>query len=435
MSSRPLEVLIVGGGIGGLCLAQGLHKAGVSATVYERDTSPISRTQGFRVHISPGGSRALHDCLTPDMFALFCATCGEFGQGFYMVTEHLSELMAITPPVDPHPEDSVESHRSVSRITLRRVLLAGIEPRVHFGKRFASFASLPDGRVEVHFEDGTSAQGDILIGADGVNSAIRKQYLPDASPVDTGVVAVGGKIPLTPSIMALMPIQLLAGPMIVMARQPVSLFMAAWKRQPEQQQRLNAMLPDSASDLADEGEEDYLVLGFGARRGFFGLDSDLDQATGADLHRTLRRIALGWHPNLRKLIEMLDPAGLGVQRIRTSEPPPPWPTTNVTLLGDAIHSMTPYRGIGANVALKDAALLCSELAAVSRGEKDLLPAIHQYETAMREYGFKAVKDSREMMDRAVSDRGFAFGMTKMTMKAINALGPVKQRIMARAADV
>jgi len=424
----------MGGGIGGLCLAQGLRRAGMSASVFERDASPISRMQGFRIHISPIGSQALHDCLPPDLFTLFCDTCGEFGQGFSLLTEQLTELISIADPDATPPGDAVSLHRSVSRITLRRILLAGLEPNVHFDKRLSSYSTQSDGKIEACFEDGTTAQGDILVGADGVNSAVRKQYLPGVEPIDTGVVALGGRIRLSPAVMALMPVQLLTGPAIVMAQQPVSLFMAVWKRQADRQQHLNAVLPDSASDVADEGDEDYLVLGFGGQRATFGLGADLTQTPGVELQRRLRQIAATWHPNLRKLIEMLDPADLFANRIRTSEPVPPWDTTNVTLLGDAIHSMTPYRGIGANVALRDAALLCKELVAASRGEKDLLPAIHAYETAMREYGFKAVKDSREMMQRAVSERGFGFGVVKMTMRAINAIGPVKQKIMGRNAD-
>src|SRR5579871_6064024 len=150
LSQRQLDVLIMGGGIGGLCLAQGLRKAGVSATVYERDESPISRVQGFRIHITPMGSQALHDCLPPDRFKLFCSTCGEFGQGFSLMTEHLAELMSTSDLGRSLPADSVQIHRSVSRITLRRVLLAGIEPVVHFGKRFRSFTTRPDGRIEAH---------------------------------------------------------------------------------------------------------------------------------------------------------------------------------------------------------------------------------------------------------------------------------------------
>src|SRR5215468_5080190 len=63
----PFHVVIIGGGIGGLALAQGLKKAGVSVAVYERDRAVASRLQGYRVHINPAGGRALHACLPPHL--------------------------------------------------------------------------------------------------------------------------------------------------------------------------------------------------------------------------------------------------------------------------------------------------------------------------------------------------------------------------------
>ena len=53
MSEKQMRVAIIGGGIGGLCLAQGLKQAGVSVAVYERDRTPTARLQGFRIHIDP----------------------------------------------------------------------------------------------------------------------------------------------------------------------------------------------------------------------------------------------------------------------------------------------------------------------------------------------------------------------------------------------
>ena len=70
MTDKGFHVGIVGGGIGGLALAQGLKKAGISVALYERDRTPTDRLQGYRVHISPKGSVALHDCLPPDVTAL-----------------------------------------------------------------------------------------------------------------------------------------------------------------------------------------------------------------------------------------------------------------------------------------------------------------------------------------------------------------------------
>jgi 2-polyprenyl-6-methoxyphenol hydroxylase-like FAD-dependent oxidoreductase len=118
-------------------------------------------------------------------------------------------------------------------------------------------------------------------------------------------------------------------------------------------------------------------------------------------------------PNMRKLVEMISDDGISVNRLRTSRPMPPWKTSPITLLGDAIHSITPYRGIGANIALKDAALLASKLIEADRGEKPLLDAIGKYETALREYAFAAVEDSRKSMEQAVREKRYPmFGIAK-----------------------
>lgn len=56
MSSSPLHVVVIGGGIGGLCLAQGLKQAGVSVAVYERDRDRTDRLAGYRIHINPAAA-------------------------------------------------------------------------------------------------------------------------------------------------------------------------------------------------------------------------------------------------------------------------------------------------------------------------------------------------------------------------------------------
>ena len=81
--------------------------------------------------------------------------------------------------------------------------------------------------------------------------------------------------------------------------------------------------------------------------------------------------------------------------IRTSVPLPGWPASRVTLLGDAIHAMSPARGSGANTALRDAALLADELGAAARGDKPVLAAVAGYERAMTDYGFAAVRAAQQ----------------------------------------
>src|SRR5215471_15453114 len=92
---RPLRVVIIGGGIGGLALAQGLRREGISAAVYERDRSLTSRLQGYRVHISPGGSRALHECLPPHLFDAVDRTCGKPARAIHFMTEEMRPLLSI----------------------------------------------------------------------------------------------------------------------------------------------------------------------------------------------------------------------------------------------------------------------------------------------------------------------------------------------------
>ena len=69
-------------------------------------------------------------------------------------------------------------------------------------------------------------------------------------------------------------------------------------------------------------------------------------------------------------------------QVRSCDARQPWPTGPVTLLGDAIYNMTPMAGIGANTALRDADLLRRQLIAVASGERDLIPALHEYEEQM-----------------------------------------------------
>jgi len=68
------RVLIVGAGLGGLCLAQALRRRDVDVMVFERDASPWEPPQGYRLHIDSDGVIALHQALTPELYLLFDAT-------------------------------------------------------------------------------------------------------------------------------------------------------------------------------------------------------------------------------------------------------------------------------------------------------------------------------------------------------------------------
>ena len=168
------HVLIIGGGIGGLTLAQGLKRNGISAAVYERDRTLTDRLQGYRVHISPTGGLALHECLPPHLFDVFDRTCGAPTSAVRFFTEQMRLLLAFDRDFVAST-DPVARHRSASRITLRQVLLAELD-NVHFAKTFQRYEE-QRGRIIAYFDDGTRAEGDLLVAADGGGSRVRRQLL------------------------------------------------------------------------------------------------------------------------------------------------------------------------------------------------------------------------------------------------------------------
>jgi 2-polyprenyl-6-methoxyphenol hydroxylase-like FAD-dependent oxidoreductase len=89
--------------------------------------------------------------------------------------------------------------------------------------------------------------------------------------------------------------------------------------------------------------------------------------------------------------------------------------------------MTPFRGIGANVALRDAAALRRALVGVARGERFLLEALVAYEREMIEYGFRAVRMSLNM--HRVHSEGIARGFTKFIFRVMNLVPPLKERFL------
>src|SRR5205823_7757338 len=97
----------------------------------------------------------------------------------------------------------------------------------------------------------------------------------------------------------------------------------------------------------------------------------------------------------------------------------PWESQNITLLGDAIHSMPPTRGIGGNTALRDAQLLCQKLIAVTQQEKPRATALKEYVTEMLHYSFAAVKRSKQALDMIVMENSVGRALTKTTLRSMN----------------
>lgn len=112
----------------------------------------------------------------------------------------------------------------------------------------------------------------------------------------------------------------------------------------------------------------------------------------------------------------------------------PWESSIVTLLGDAVHTMTPGRGAGANTALRDAALLCQMLVEASKGRRPLVEAIHDYEVEMLRYSAEAVNESKKQMNATDLIHRPIIGslqlaLVRSVMRAINAVPVLKRRVL------
>jgi 2-polyprenyl-6-methoxyphenol hydroxylase-like FAD-dependent oxidoreductase len=427
---EPFHVLIIGGGIGGLTLAQGLKQAGISAAVYERDRTLTDRLQGYRVHISPTGSLALHECLPPHLFDIFDRTCGASNTAVRFFTEQMRVLLAFDGDLVADA-DPVARHRAASRITLRQLLLAELD-NVHFGKTFERYEQR-GGRIIAYFEDGTSAEGDVLVAADGGGSRVRRQFLPHAHRIDTGVVGIAGKIFLDAARDRIAR-PLLDGISLVAARGGLGLFVAIQEMAGGPIGGIGGNEPALAgAGNLYENTRSYLMWALSAKREKFEL-RDAEWADGAALAAAAARAMAGWSQAFGDLVGLADPTTISCLPIRTSVPVAPWRTGRITLLGDAIHSMTPYRGIGANVAIKDAARLKRALVAAHSGEHDIVAAIHDYETGMLDYGFRAVRNSLKAMRQTITDSAPSLMLSRLTLRAINALPPLKRAVASRLGE-
>jgi hypothetical protein len=281
MSASSLRVIIVGAGTGGLCLAQGLKRAGIDVAVYERDRTRRDGLQGYRVGIDPDGSRALHACLPPELFETFVATCARPPRYFSMLTEQLAEVLCLE---ERRPTDPIDSEKPVSRMTLRQVLLTGVEDVVSFDRAFTHYEHRPDGRVTAFFEDGSSATGDVLVAADGSNSRVRRQYLPHTALVDSGLLGITAKVPLTEGTERLLPDKVFHGVSMVFAPKGYSCILHVMEFPWDTDGRVKDGIGGSDADLLEtwpgllyDNTRDYIMWGFAAA----GLTRGVSHWTGA----------------------------------------------------------------------------------------------------------------------------------------------------------
>jgi 2-polyprenyl-6-methoxyphenol hydroxylase-like FAD-dependent oxidoreductase len=285
----------------------------------------------------------------------------------------------------------------VDRLTLRQILLAGLDDIVHFGKAFARYEQQEDGRVCAYFTDGTSAIGDVLVAADGIGSRVREQFLPHAKVVETDMRWLGGKTLLTDEIISLLPVQMRERFATVAGPHSNMMLGCVWFRMPP-----NEAAAQFWPGLSFHHTDDYLMWGILGRQEPFPIpDEELRAMDSADLQRTAVELTKSWHPTLSPLTQQADPKEFFFLTMRRALPIEHWQTSNITLLGDAIHVM-PANGSGANSALRDASQLARSLVTVASQGMPLQHALHDYEIEMLRSGFSAVQASLQRMQRRVS---------------------------------
>jgi len=329
--ARPLRILVVGAGVGGISVARGLLRDGHDVTVFER--RPDARAGGGAVTIWSNGATVLEQ-LGVDMDGAgqrLSSVRVVTSTGRPLVTLDLTAMVdRLGAPIRMVPR----------RVVLERLLDGFASDRIRFNARVVNVVSADDG-VRVEFEDGSTAEGDLLIGADGLHSKVRDIVgARDAKP--TGWCSWQGLATL-PSV------------------------------------------PDKRVALLVIGERGNLGLwpaGGSEVQWWFDLPWSNRFVRPERPVDVIREHFAGWCDAVDGLLATLtdeDLADSPYPHFRHPIPPPG--RGPLTLLGDAAHTMPPTLAQGTNQALLDTMVLCKALSDYQRG--DLPKVLRWYEKTRR----------------------------------------------------
>lgn len=324
------HVLIIGAGMSGLVLAQQLKKNGMSFTIYERDVHRNARGQGWALSLFGEAYDLMKSSMPSEL-------------GPVEQTSHLHPLNLppqfsfydITRPdfrVGVIADDTLNVVRA-NRHRMRDWLMQGLD--VQFNKRLVRIEER-DNKVTAYFEDGTSATGDFLVGAEGTRSAVRKHILNGKDvmkPLPIG--SIFGEIELSGSEFSEQ-LTLSHSNYIVMdprlaTEDQTAIFCA-----------LNRVSPDGKSGFY------YFIL--------LWVDQDAPKhagekrwtelATQEQLAAFAREKTQGYPDKLRALVDKIPTEGYntpGFQLQSVDLEPSQLPAGRVLLIGDAAHSMAPCK--------------------------------------------------------------------------------------------
>ncbi|NOJ59453.1 FAD-dependent monooxygenase [Arthrobacter sp. 260] len=373
-----MRVIVIGGGIGGLALAQGLMRYGLDVIVVERDQD-LADTGGYKLHLGEPSIDALRKLLVPESVELLHGSAvGTLGFSL-AVRDHRGRLLIRAD------DGSGGLSLDVDRVTLRLVLAEGLGARLLTGRSCLKWSAEEDS-VRVELDNGQSLTGDLLVLADGPNSRLVRQLATRPTTFPTGLVGVAGRTQwkdLSPASRKLLE----RWPMLAIGPGGTGLFATAHDPVGRPALRARRNLAASREPLAIWGL--MTVEGTIPLRPDPSAPVDLSGAA-ADLLRQR-----GWTAAAVDIVRHSVKDSVGAFRLYGSDPDrlAPWPASRVTALGDAVHAMPPTGGQGAATAILDAAALADRLGAAARGGTTTVMAIHDYEAAMRGYAAEAVRES------------------------------------------
>lgn len=310
------NIIIIGGGIGGLAASAALQNAGYSTRVFE--AAPAFTAPGVSVAISPNGLKSLR--------ALghgIAESVGSVGRplksnGALLLTD--TQGKRIGEPNDLNVQEKYGDPIVVIRRRKLHNFLIGAqqEGTLYAGKTFVGLDA-DDSQVTARFEDGTTATGEILIGADGLNSVVRQLLHGTEAPRYTG----WGNLRGLANDLAL-PEGYEDGVVVLDGQDHIQ------------------VLP-----LDDGGC--YLSCAFKTPVGTWPRDP-------RQAHQEVLRRSEGWH-FVHDAVHHVDQDSLLAREIRDHVPLDSWSVGRSSLLGDAAHAMGNFWGQGANTSLEDAVVL------------------------------------------------------------------------------